>query len=40
MIHDLFVAGEPLLDKAIRSILVYLFLVGPLRIAGKREFAC
>ena len=39
MIHDLFVAGEPLLDKAIRSVLVYLFLVGLLRIAGKREFA-
>src|SRR5262245_20089932 len=39
MIHDLFVAGEPLLDKAIRSVLVYLFLVALLRIAGKREFA-
>lgn len=39
MIHDLFVAGEPLLDKAIRSILVYLFLVALLRIAGKREFS-
>jgi uncharacterized membrane protein YcaP (DUF421 family) len=39
MIHDLFVAGEPLLDKAIRSVLVYLFLVGLLRVAGKREFA-
>jgi uncharacterized membrane protein YcaP (DUF421 family) len=39
MVHDLFVAGEPLLDKAIRSVLVYLFLVALLRIAGKREFA-
>jgi uncharacterized membrane protein YcaP (DUF421 family) len=39
MMHDLFVAGEPLLDKAIRSVLVYLFLVALLRIAGKREFA-
>lgn len=39
MIHDLFVAGEPLLDKAIRSVLVYLFLIGLLRIAGKREFS-
>jgi uncharacterized membrane protein YcaP (DUF421 family) len=39
MIHDLFVAGEPLLEKAIRSVLVYLFLVALLRIAGKREFA-
>jgi uncharacterized membrane protein YcaP (DUF421 family) len=39
MIHNLFVAGEPLLDKAIRSVLVYLFLIALLRIAGKREFA-
>ncbi|HZD37150.1 MAG TPA: YetF domain-containing protein [Actinomycetes bacterium] len=39
MIHDLFVAGEPLLDKVVRSVLVYLFLVALLRIAGKREFA-
>jgi len=39
MIHDLFVAGEPLLDKAIRSVLVYLFLIALLRIAGKREFS-
>jgi uncharacterized membrane protein YcaP (DUF421 family) len=39
MIHDLFVAGEPLLDKAIRSILVYLFLIALLRIGGKREFS-
>jgi uncharacterized membrane protein YcaP (DUF421 family) len=39
MAHDLFVAGEPLLDKAIRSVVVYLFLVFLLRIAGKREFA-
>jgi uncharacterized membrane protein YcaP (DUF421 family) len=39
MIHDLFVAGEPLLDKAIRSVLVYLFLIALLRYAGKREFS-
>lgn len=39
MIHNLFVAGAPLAEKAIRSILVYLFLVLLLRLAGKREFA-
>ena len=39
MIHDLFVAGVPLAEKAIRSVAVYLFLVVLLRLAGKREFA-
>jgi uncharacterized membrane protein YcaP (DUF421 family) len=39
MAHDLFLAGEPLLDKTIRSVVVYLSLVFLLRIAGKREFA-
>ena len=39
MIHDLLVAQVPLLEKAVRSIAVYLFLVVVLRLAGKREFA-
>ncbi len=39
MIHNLFVAGAPLAEKAIRSAAVYLFLVALLRFAGKREFA-
>jgi uncharacterized membrane protein YcaP (DUF421 family) len=39
MVHDLLVSGEPLLDKAIRSVAVYLFLIALLRIAGKREFS-
>jgi uncharacterized membrane protein YcaP (DUF421 family) len=39
MLRDLLVAGEPLVDKAIRSVAVYLFLIGLLRIAGKREFS-
>jgi uncharacterized membrane protein YcaP (DUF421 family) len=39
MVHDLLVSGEPLLDKAIRSVAVYLFLIILLRIAGKREFS-
>ena len=39
MVHDLLVSGEPLLNKAIRSVAVYLFLIGLLRIAGKREFS-
>ncbi len=39
MIHDLFSVPIPLLEKAIRSVAVYLFLVGVLRLAGKREVA-
>src|ERR671934_102198 len=39
MIHDLFAAGIPLGEKAIRSVAVYLFLVAVLRLAGKREIA-
>src|SRR5919201_2172070 len=39
MIHDLFASGVPLLEKAVRSVAVYLFLLAVLRIAGKREIA-
>jgi uncharacterized membrane protein YcaP (DUF421 family) len=39
MIHDLFASGIPLAEKAIRSVAVYLFLLGVLRLAGKREIA-
>jgi uncharacterized membrane protein YcaP (DUF421 family) len=39
VIHDLFVLPVPLLEKAVRSVAVYLFLVFVLRLAGKREVA-
>src|SRR5713226_91090 len=37
--HDLFVLGIPVVEKVIRPILVYVFLVVGLRLAGKRELA-
>lgn len=33
---DLLIPGVPLIEKAVRTILVYLFLITLLRIAGKR----
>lgn len=36
---DMFVMGVPVLEKVLRSILVYAFLVLGLRLAGKRELA-
>src|SRR3954452_11763812 len=36
---DTFVMGAPLLEKIIRPILVYVFLVIALRVFGKRELA-
>jgi uncharacterized membrane protein YcaP (DUF421 family) len=39
MARDLLVAQIPLLDKVLRTIAVYLFLVLALRLAGKRELA-
>jgi uncharacterized membrane protein YcaP (DUF421 family) len=39
MTRDLLVAQTPLLDKVLRTIAVYLFLVLALRLAGKRELA-
>jgi uncharacterized membrane protein YcaP (DUF421 family) len=39
MLRDLFLLQIPLLDKVLRSIAVYLFLVLALRLAGKRELA-
>ena len=34
---DMFVLGLPLLEKILRPIIVYLFLVISLRLSGKRE---
>src|ERR1700674_4747856 len=36
---DMFVLGLPVGEKILRSVLVYLFLVVGLRVAGKRELA-
>jgi uncharacterized membrane protein YcaP (DUF421 family) len=39
VIRDMFVLGVPFLEKVLRPIVVYTFLVGMLRLAGKRELA-
>jgi uncharacterized membrane protein YcaP (DUF421 family) len=39
MTRDLLVVQLPLLEKVLRTIAVYLFLVLALRLAGKRELA-
>jgi uncharacterized membrane protein YcaP (DUF421 family) len=36
---DMFALGVPVLEKVLRSILVYVFLIVGLRLAGKRELA-
>jgi uncharacterized membrane protein YcaP (DUF421 family) len=36
---DMFVLSLPVLEKILRSVIVYLFLVVGLRLAGKRELA-
>jgi uncharacterized membrane protein YcaP (DUF421 family) len=38
-LHDMFVLGLPLAEKILRPIVVYIFLVVSLRLAGKRELA-
>jgi uncharacterized membrane protein YcaP (DUF421 family) len=37
--HDMFVLGLPVVEKILRAIVVYFFLLIGLRIAGKRELA-
>jgi uncharacterized membrane protein YcaP (DUF421 family) len=37
--HDMFVLTLPVLEKILRPIIVYVFLVVGLRLAGKRELA-
>jgi uncharacterized membrane protein YcaP (DUF421 family) len=39
VIANMFVLGAPILEKIIRPIIIYLFLVIGLRLAGKRELA-
>ena len=37
--QNMFVLGVPLLEKIARPIIVYVFLIAGLRLAGKRELA-
>jgi uncharacterized membrane protein YcaP (DUF421 family) len=37
--HSMFDLGAPLIEKVLRPIIVYAFLVAGLRLAGKRELA-
>src|SRR5436305_2861618 len=39
LLHDMFFLGLPVVEKIVRPILVYAFLIVGLRIAGKREMA-
>src|SRR2546429_2629965 len=39
MWKDMLVLGLPILEKILRPILVYLFLIIGLRLSGKRELA-
>jgi uncharacterized membrane protein YcaP (DUF421 family) len=39
MWKDIFVTGVPLVEKILRPVLVYIFLVVALRVFGKRELA-
>jgi len=39
LLADLFRPGLPVMDKVLRSVIVYAFLVVGLRLAGKRELA-
>jgi uncharacterized membrane protein YcaP (DUF421 family) len=38
-LHDMFVLTLPVAEKVLRPIVVYVFLIGGLRLAGKRELA-
>ena len=37
--QNMFVLGVPLLEKIVRPVMVYVFLIVGLRLAGKRELA-
>jgi hypothetical protein len=37
LLHDMFFLGLPLAEKLLRPVIVYVFLVVALRVAGKRE---
>src|SRR5213083_648623 len=37
--HDMFFLGLPVAEKVLRPVVIYVFLVAGLRLAGKRELA-
>src|SRR5215813_6678640 len=39
MLSDMFVLSIPIAEKMLRPVVVYVFLIGGLRLAGKRELA-
>jgi len=39
LIHDMFFLGIPVAEKVLRPVIVYVFLIAGLRLAGKRELA-
>lgn len=39
LLHDMFVLGLPITEKILRPVVVYVFLIVGLRLAGKRELA-
>src|SRR5512136_1517554 len=39
MWHDMFLLAVPVLEKILRAVIVYAFLIVALRLAGKRELA-
>jgi uncharacterized membrane protein YcaP (DUF421 family) len=39
IIQDILVPGIPIIEKIVRPIIVYVFLIVALRLAGKREMA-
>jgi uncharacterized membrane protein YcaP (DUF421 family) len=39
LVHDMFALGLPVAEKVLRPVVVYIFLVVSLRLAGKRELA-
>jgi uncharacterized membrane protein YcaP (DUF421 family) len=39
MWHHMFALGVPVLEKILRAVIVYVFLIIGLRLAGKRELA-
>lgn len=39
LLHHMFALGLPVVEKILRPVAVYLFLIVGLRLAGKRELA-
>jgi uncharacterized membrane protein YcaP (DUF421 family) len=39
MVHSMFAMGAPVVEKILRPVIVYFFLVVALRVFGKRELA-